>query len=79
MSMLKPCPKCGSKRYIVWENDYWFSCRDCGWSTGVHQTMDEAIKAWNDSEPSCDSCSSWQNDGDTEKNTAGTNKIPLKW
>lgn len=52
MSMLKPCPKCGSKRYIVWENDYWFSCRDCGWSTGVHKTMDEAIKAWNVSEQS---------------------------
>lgn len=47
MSMLKPCPRCGSSKYVVMDNNTWFFCRDCGWSCKPCRTLDEAIKAWN--------------------------------
>ena len=47
MSMLKPCPKCGSTRYVVMDNNYWFFCRDCGYSCPVCGTLEQAIEAWN--------------------------------
>lgn len=47
MKILKPCPKCGSERIVVLDNNFWFYCRDCSYSCPVCGTLSEAITAWN--------------------------------
>ena len=47
MSFLNPCPKCGSRKYVVMDNSTWFFCRDCGYSCKPCMTMEEAIEEWN--------------------------------
>lgn len=55
MSDLLPCPFCGGEaRYYHrpdttgWSNTEWVSCvGDCGASTCMHETKEEAIAAWN--------------------------------
>lgn len=52
----RPCPKCGS-RWVAYEStrydrkgnglDAYIICRDCGWKTHPHKTVEEAIKDWN--------------------------------
>lgn len=52
-----PCPKCGSKKYgYEWEHwdykrkralDAHIVCRDCGYRTNSHKTVEEAQAEWN--------------------------------
>lgn len=52
-----PCPKCGSKKYgYEWEHwdykrkralDAYIVCRDCGYRTNSHKTVEEAQAEWN--------------------------------
>lgn len=53
MAELKPC-KCGSESWCVWTcyapnhiAGYYVDCDDCGESTRVYKTEEEAIEAWN--------------------------------
>lgn len=56
MSDLKPCPFCGSTDILYFDNSgytigpslsYGMFCTGCGAHTELHDTLDEAIKAWN--------------------------------
>jgi Lar family restriction alleviation protein len=52
---LLPCPFCGGEAKFYhrpddsgWSNTDWVSCSgDCGASTCMHETKEEAIAAWN--------------------------------
>ena len=53
----KPCPKCGSiHNGFEWEHwdykrkralDAYIICRDCGYRTRTHKTIDDAMVEWN--------------------------------
>ena len=52
MEEIKPCPFCGGEAGITWDkwkNDEMYCCVecDCGVSTGVYETVDEAVEHWN--------------------------------
>lgn len=48
MATLKPCPKCGKRKFaFVNDEDGWIFCRNCGYSTQIYETMHEAIEEWN--------------------------------
>ena len=52
---LKPCPFCGGEAKYYhrdddsgWSNTDWVSCSgDCGASTCMHETKEQAVSAWN--------------------------------
>ena len=53
----KPCPKCGSTNFAYgserWDHrrkqwaDAFLGCRDCGYRTHTHKTVEEAREEWN--------------------------------
>ena len=57
MEQLKPCPFCGCTDICDYSNAglaigpksicYGLFCVECDASTGWHNTLDEAVKAWN--------------------------------
>ena len=52
MEEIKPCPFCGGEAGITWDkwkDDEMYCCVecDCGVSTGVYETVDEAVEHWN--------------------------------
>jgi len=52
MEEMKPCPFCGGEAGITWDkwkDDELYCCVecDCGVSTGVYETADEAVEMWN--------------------------------
>lgn len=42
---LKPCPFCGGEA-VLYEH-YWCRCKNCGASTELFKTEQDAIVAWN--------------------------------
>ena len=49
---LRECPFCGGEAGITWDkwkDDEMYCCVecDCGVSTGVYETVDEAVEMWN--------------------------------
>ena len=51
----KPCPKCGSKRYIIASHyDVYIRCKDCGHKGPGAEKLDEAIRNWNRQEKNDD-------------------------
>ena len=45
---LKRCPFCNSEARVMSEfGDVWLVCKNCGAGTGVFDTKEEAVNAWN--------------------------------
>jgi len=45
---VKPCPKCGSTRYIVKSHyDVFIECKSCGLQGPKAEKLHQAIKKWN--------------------------------
>lgn len=44
----KPCPECGSVRYVIKSHfDIWIECKKCGHAGAHAEKLADAIKKWN--------------------------------
>lgn len=47
LAELKKCPFCGGEAEIIGCESAWIVCKECYAKTGIFNTKEEAIEAWN--------------------------------